>query len=249
MRPSKRWRGSTRWSSTEMTVNATSAAGGSGQEARGHRVARLGQLAVALVAAGRGGRATVVGLDPVARAGPAAGVGRVGLEAGGDPGQVRRAEGGALRHRDDVDRQPGAVGQRLHPGARSARRRRWRRCGGHRAPPRSMMWRTANAEPSCGGPPDGRRAHPDVEVVQRGPAVRVVERHPLAPQVAAARPGPRRGRGPRRPVELIGVDVAEQPPDPVHEQAAGVRRAADRASCPAWCGARSRRRRPRPTRA
>ena len=245
MRPSKRWRGSTRWSSTEMTVNATSAAGGSGSRPVAHRVPDSRQLAVPLVPAGRGGGATVVGLDPVARAGPAAGIGRVGLEAGGHPGEVRRAEGRALRA--PRRRRPAARCRRPAPASRSAL------C----TPPPVATMRRASAPPEVddvahrerralvGRPPDGRRAHPDVEVVQRGPAVGVVQRHPLARAGTAARPGSRRGRAVAGRAGRGRRRRAAAGPSPGTGRPRSTARRS--ASCPAWCGARSRRRRPRPT--
>ena len=226
MRPSKRWRGSTRWSSTEMTVNAISAADGSGRRP------------VVTACPTRTARGTArTGGPPRRRHGRPA-------RPGGSCGPS-----GRRRTRPPRGRRPPGRGTPC-PGRRPAAPRRRRPAARCRRPGACIQEALSHAaaggdDAPCvrpaevddvahrerrtlgGGPPHGRGTHADVEVVQRGPTVGIVERHPLATQVGL----PDRDRvevelGAGR-VELIGVDVAEQPPDPVDEEAAGVRRAAD----------------------
>ncbi len=151
------------------------------------------------------------------------GIGAGSFEAGHLAGQPGGSERAALGHRHHVDRQAGAVGQRLDPG-----RVAHAPAGGHdpgRVDP-GQIELVAHREGRrlVRGPHDRAGIHPDVEVVQRGAAPRVVERHPLAPQVGlphrhptgilgrAARPS--RGRRPRaRPTQFTNRPPAfEGPP-------------------------------------
>ena len=104
------------------------------------------------------------------------------LQPGASAGQPGRAQRAALGHGHHVDRQTGGVGQGLHPGlvAHAAP-------GGHDAAGLDLaqVEQVAGGEPRrlVGRPPDRGGVHADVEVVQRGPPVRIVEGHPLAAQV------------------------------------------------------------------
>ena len=196
--------------------------------------------------------------DPLIRPAPGSGVavavagdpGVVGLARwsvrahadGSAPGGSSRRPAGparprrARRPRGRPRRRPAGRCRRRAPAPRPrrGRRRRWPRCARGTSPARSSWWRTAKADASWAARTTAGGTHADVEVVQRRPAGRVVERHPLAPQVRLPDRAP--GRVGRRPAPPAAGRRPSRPAHPVHEQPTGVRRTTDQR--PARAGVR-----------